>query len=200
MPAISPPRCAALPGAEPLRVGNAVEPGIAVRAACLADAAAVGRVHRESWRTTYSGILPAGLIAQEAGYKSEAAWMRRLAAALPEAAHFVAESDGEIVGFASCGPARHRLEGLEREIYALYVLQHRQRRGAGRALVRACAAHFVRHGHFGFYLWVLKANRARLFYEALGGEELAEKQERLGMHSFAELAYGWHDLSPLIGP
>ena len=102
------------------------------------------------------------------------------------------------MGFASCGEARHRLEGLEAEIYALYVLQGAQRQGAGRELVRACARHFVRHGRFGFYLWVLKANRARLFYEALGGAEMGEKSERLGLHSFSEVAYGWHELTSLV--
>ena len=102
------------------------------------------------------------------------------------------------MGFASCGEARHRLEGLEAEIYALYVLQGAQRQGAGRELVRACARHFVRHGRFGFYLWVLKANRARLFYEALGGAQMGEKSERLGLHSFSEVAYGWHELTSLV--
>ena len=79
------------------------------------------------------------------------------------------------------------------------MLQPHQRRGVGRALVRACARHFVRQGQFGFYLWVLKANRARLFYEAMGGVEMAEKVERVGrLHSFSQVAYGWHDLTALV--
>jgi hypothetical protein len=45
---------------------------------------------------------------------------------------------------------------------------------------------------------VLKANRARLFYEAMGGDELAERTERLGRHPFGQVAYGWHDLSALV--
>lgn len=170
----------------------------ALREAAVRDAGAIAFVHRESWRTTYTGILPAAVIEQLAGRKSEAAWQRRLTGRPPSEATFVAESGGRIVGFASCGPARHMLEGLEAEIYALYVLAGEQRRGLGRELVRACARHFVRQGHFGFYLWVLKANRARLFYEALGGEELGEKSERLGLHSFAEVAYGWHELTGLV--
>jgi len=125
-------------------------------------------------------------------------WRWRLARPEPMAATWLAESDGKLLGFASCGPARHLLEGLEAEIYSLYVLQAHQRAGVGRGLVRACAAHFVRHGVFGFYLWVLKANRARLFYEALGGEEMGEKSERLGRFSFVEVAYGWHDLTRLV--
>ena len=173
---------------------------LVLRPAQAGDAGPIARVHRESWRTTYAGILPLDVIATLAGRKSEAVWMRRLAVPPESQCTWVAERAGRIVGFANCGDARHRLEGLDAEIYALYVLQEEQRRGIGRELVRACARHFVRHGQFGFYLWVLKANRARMFYEAMGGEEIGEKTERLGLHSFAEIAYGWHDLTGLVTP
>ncbi len=169
-----------------------------LRLAAAADAAAIAHVHRESWRTTYSGILPHDVIAAQAGRKTAAEWHRRLSEGPARESTWIAERGGEIVGFVSCGAARHRLESLEAEIYALYVLQAHQRGGVGRELVRACARHFVRRGEFGFYLWVLKANRARLFYEALGGREIGEKTERLGLHSFAEIAYGWHDLTGLV--
>lgn len=173
--------------------------GLRVRVATVDDAEAIAFVHRESWRSTYSGILPLEVIAQATAAKSALLWRRRLALDSPEAIAFVAERERKLIGFASCGEARHRLEGLESEIYALYVLLDEQRHGAGRALVGECARHFVRHGRFGFYLWVLKANRARLFYEALGGQEIAEKTERLGLHSFAQVAYGWHELTGLVG-
>jgi ribosomal protein S18 acetylase RimI-like enzyme len=170
---------------------------VAVRAGTVADAAAVAAVHRESWRTTYAGILPLDAIAAHVGRSGEIAWRRRLATTVQ--ATWVAEREGRVVGFANCGDARHLLEGIDAEIYALYVVQGHQRRGAGRALVRACARHFVRQGQFGFYLWVLKANRARLFYEAMGGVEMAEKVERVGrLHSFGQVAYGWHDLTALV--
>ena len=170
-----------------------------MRAAHAGDAAAVSRVHQESWRTTYSGILPAAVIAEEAGRKTEAIWQRRLEAPAPGYATWLAEADGHVVAFASCGSARYRLENLEAEVYALYVLQEHQRRGIGAALLGECARHFVRQGLFGFYLWALKANRARLFYEALGGEPVAEKSERLGQHSFLEVAYAWRELAGLAG-
>ncbi|HUP98768.1 MAG TPA: GNAT family N-acetyltransferase [Usitatibacter sp.] len=172
--------------------------GLGVRLAKRADADGIARVHRDSWRTTYGGILPLDVIAAHSGRKSAEAWEQRLAEGPEREGTYIAERYGRIVGFASCGPARHRLEGLEAEVYTLYVLQEHQRRGIGRELVRACARHFVRRGEFGFYLWVLKANRARMFYEALGGQEIGEKTERLGLHSFAEVAYGWHDLTALV--
>jgi ribosomal protein S18 acetylase RimI-like enzyme len=179
---------------------DSVAAGFVVRAASPLDAAQLARVHRESWRTTYAGVLPLEFIARHAARASESAWRSRLHAARGLSATWIAEEPRQgIVGFASCGPAREPIEGLEAEIHALYVLQSSQRRGAGRALVSAAARHFVRNGYFGFHLWVLKANRARLFYEALGGHEIAERTERLGRHPFAEVAYGWHDLTALVG-
>jgi ribosomal protein S18 acetylase RimI-like enzyme len=177
-----------------------LDAAITVREATPADAGAIARVHRESWQTTYAGILPLDVIASQVGRKSEATWRRRLKLGTTGQATWIAQRGDEVVGFASCGDARHRLEGLEAEIYALYVLQPHQRRGVGRELMRTCARHFVRQGHFGFYLWVLKANRARLFYESMGGQEMGEKSERLGLHSFGEVAYGWHDLTALVVP
>jgi len=171
-----------------------------VRGATPRDAPAIARVHQECWRTTYSGILPAAVIAEAAGRKSEAVWRQRLNGTLAGQATWLAVGPaGDVLGFASCGAARHRLQGLEAEVYALYVLQEHQRRGIGASLLGECARHFVRHGLFGFYLWALKANRARLFYEALGGEAVAEKSERLGRHSYLEVAYAWHEVGPLVG-
>lgn len=176
-----------------------VAAGIVVRPASSADAAAISAVHRESWRTTYAGILPLDLITREAGRKSEESWRHWLENADRASATLVAELPREgIVGFSFCGAARAPLERLEAEIYALYVLQPHQRRGIGRELVAESARHFVRQGLFGFYLWVLKANRARFFYEALGGQAIAEKTEQLGGHPFNEIAYAWHDVEALV--
>jgi ribosomal protein S18 acetylase RimI-like enzyme len=171
---------------------------VVVRAARPADAGAIARVQHETWRTAYAGILPLDVITRHTDGRSAAAWQRSLARESGESVTWIAERAGKIIGFASCGPARVGIEGLDGEIFALYVLQPEQRRGVGRELVRACARHFVRHAIFGMFLWVLKANRARLFYETLGGEVVGEKVERLGKHDFTEIAYGWHDLTALV--
>jgi ribosomal protein S18 acetylase RimI-like enzyme len=156
-------------------------------------------VHRESWRTTYAGILPLEVIARHAGTKNESIWRSRLGRRARPEHHLARRAPRRgTARLRELRPARAPIEGLEAEIYALYVLQTAQRRGVGRALVRAAARHFVRNGYFGFYLWVLKANRARMFYEALGGQEVAERTEHLGGHPFAEIAYGWHDLGALV--
>ena len=42
-----------------------VDADLSVRAATAADAGAVARVHRESWRTSYTGILPLEVIERD---------------------------------------------------------------------------------------------------------------------------------------
>jgi ribosomal protein S18 acetylase RimI-like enzyme len=175
-----------------------VAASIEIRAAGRADAQAIARVQQETWRTTYAGILPLDVITSMTGRRDAREWAKRLDSRVPDTCTWIAQRAGKVIGFASCGPARADVEGLGGEIYALYVLQSEQRRGVGRELVRSSARHFVRHGIFGMFLWVLKANRARLFYETMGGEEMREKMERLGQHDFAEIAYGWRDLTALV--
>ena len=48
-------------------------------------------------------------------------------------------------------------------------------------------------------VWVLDNNHhARRFYEAMGGREIGIRSERLGLHRYDQVAYGWHDLTPLV--
>ncbi|HEY4998358.1 MAG TPA: hypothetical protein VII36_04410, partial [Usitatibacter sp.] len=96
---------------------------LVVRAAGPADAEAIARVQQETWRTAYAGILPLDVIASHTGNSDARAWGRRLARAMPEGATWIAERAGKVIGFASCGPARAPIEGLDGEIYALYVMQ-----------------------------------------------------------------------------
>ncbi len=44
-------------------------------------------------------------------------------------------------------------------------------------------------------VWVLALNPFKKFYEALGGQVIAEQQIERGGQSFTEIAYGWKDLS-----
>jgi GNAT superfamily N-acetyltransferase len=121
---------------------DSVAAGLVFGSASPLDAGALARVHRESWRTTYAGILPLEVIARHAGRNTK---RRGAAGSAPLAAqrHWIAERPGEgSSGFASCGPARAPIEGLDAEIYALYVLQSAQRRGIGRELVRAFGTAF----------------------------------------------------------
>lgn len=81
-----------------------------VRRATVADAEAIGRIHVESWRTTYAGIVPAEFLAALSAERRAEQW--RAGLANPESPTIVLVGElrpGEIAGFAACGPER---EGL----------------------------------------------------------------------------------------
>lgn len=177
---------------------------ITLREASPADAAAIGALHVASWRETYAGLLPAALLAGLSVDARSVMWGRIIAEpeAFGGAAVIVAEADGALIGFGSCGGQRDAAlaaAGYGGEIGAVYVLSAHQHQGTGRALIAALAQALSALGHEGASLWVLRENApARLFYERLGGEIVGEKQEEAqpGL-TLVELAYGWRDLSRL---
>jgi ribosomal protein S18 acetylase RimI-like enzyme len=131
-------------------------------------------------------------------------WRKILAEAVTfgEAAVFVAEAGGSLVGFGAC--CRQRDETLQRrgfsgEISAIYVLRSHQRGGVGRSIMGIMAQTFFEQGRTAASLWVLRENvMARGFYERLGGAILGEQQDARPNETLVEVAYGWPDVSRLL--
>jgi GNAT superfamily N-acetyltransferase len=80
---------------------------------------------------------------------------------------FVAEKDGEIVGFVAVGASGD--PGTDGELFAIYVHPEHWGAGVGRALIEAGEDELRRLGHEQAVLWVLDDNpKARRFYEIAG--------------------------------
>lgn len=176
-----------------------------IRPATADDVNGIATVHVESWRHTYDGLIPADVIARFTVERRAAYWSRVLAGTSEDANHalYVAEDDenGEIIGFASFGPARDEIPGFDVELYAIYLLPAVQGRGVGQALTRAGARHLKDAGYGALLVWVLAGNQnARRFYEALGGDYVTDKMLTMGEAELHEVAYGWRDLAALAGP
>jgi ribosomal protein S18 acetylase RimI-like enzyme len=164
-----------------------------VRRAHIDDAAAIARVHVDSWRTTYRDLLPAEFLASltEAGYTER--WQRVIGDGSSRV--YVVEEDGEVVGFASCGRERAGEAGFAGELYAIYVLEGAQRRGHGRELVRAAVEGLREMGLKDLIIWVLRDNApARRFYERLGGTYVRTQPITIGPTTLEEISYGWRSL------
>jgi len=174
-----------------------------IREATPADAAAVARVHRESWRATYRGLIPnetyAALSLDELLDERQAHWTAVLAADGPERVYIAENDRGEVFGIASGGPCRTDDPADARyagELYVLHVLQSGQRHGTGRALVRAVAWRLADADMHGMLVWVLRGNEgARRFYEALSGQFVRDAASP-GV-PVPEVAYGWADTAIL---
>src|SRR5437762_14336358 len=110
---------------------------IKIREATHADIPAIARVHVDSWRTTYKGILPDHILAGLTYEERERLWDRILSEGNLDAGVFcyVAEDEsGEVIGFASGGPERTGDADYKGEINVIHVRQAYQGQGIGHRL------------------------------------------------------------------
>jgi GNAT superfamily N-acetyltransferase len=170
-------------------------PLVKIRTADLADAEGIARVHVDSWRSTYQGILPANFLSLLSYERRTAQWKEAIGQVAETNWVFVAESRGsQIVGFLSCGPIREELANYAAEIFAIYLLKEWQGIGIGRRIFERAFKELKTEGYKSVMLWVLKSNPARKFYERMGGELIGEKQIEIGGVRLIEIAYGWSAL------
>ncbi|KIC68276.1 GNAT family N-acetyltransferase [Kocuria rhizophila] len=124
------------------------------------DAPRIAEVHVQSWRETYTGLVPERFFGDAARQARLRLWTGLLADPTVRERIRVAEVDGTIVGFAEHGRPVEPGPARERELRVLYVLREHHGSGAGQALLDAVL------GEEPAQLWVAEANpRAIRFYE-----------------------------------
>lgn len=157
-------------------------------------------MHVDGWRTTYKGIVPDEFIAELTYEMRERQWQRTLSEESLDSGVFcyVAEDEsGHIAGFVSGGPERTGDHTYKGEVRSIYLLQAHQGQGIGRRLMSACVNRLIQAGMRTMLVWVIKANPACSFYEALGGQKIGERQEKIRGTNIDEVAYGWKDITSL---
>ena len=177
-----------------------------IRRGTKADAAAIGRVHVETWQAAYAGLLPDSLLAAMSDVRQSAWWSRLLADPGEARGVFVADDEEMgVVGFGSCGPVRDPPEGLDGreirvgEVYTLYVEPDFQNMGLGRRLLDALFRQLRADGCDTAVLWMLASNPSRFFYEGLGGERVGDRVDSMAGVDVEEMAFAWRDLAaPLV--
>lgn len=139
------------------------------RAARATDAEAIAALHADSWRRHYRGAYADGFLDGDVDADRRAVWNDRLSSRRDDCHTIVAESEGDIVGFA------HTILGEDPRWGALLENLHvafgHQRRGIGARLLELSARAVIENSPAsGLYLWVLEQNvAAQGFYRALGG-------------------------------
>ena len=167
-----------------------------IRAATEGDIPAIARVHVDTWRSAYGGIVDAAYLGSLSYEDFET--RRRERFGTPGTRTFVGEAGGEVVAFATAGPNRELDAKHDSELYAIYVREGFARRGIGRGLVAAVAGWLAAENRRGMILWVLRDNApSRRFYESVGGTPAGEKDFRFGTQDLPHAAYGWPDVAAL---
>lgn len=165
---------------------------IIIRKAILTDAKGMAKVHVDSWKTTYTNIVPVEYLNNLSYESREQMWTN----AIPDGGIYVAENkEGMIVGFAKGGKERSgNYKGHDGELYAIYILKEYQRKGIGRSLVKPIIAEIKEMGLNSMLVLVLKDNPSRRFYESLGGRIIDSVEVEIGGKKLSELVYGWEDI------
>lgn len=144
---------------------------VRIRPARADDAEAIGRAHSEGWGAAYRGIMSDEAVDAfvHAGDHTTR-WSERMEERSDGRVIWVAELDGEVVGFAQTGPSRQPDAGpQDAELYCTYLGAGAIGSGIGRRLLGHAVDDLSGRGFGCARLWVLEANsRARRFYEAAG--------------------------------
>src|SRR4029453_14185630 len=124
-----------------------------------AHAEAIAAVHVESWRAAYPRIVAQSFLDNLSVERRTAFWSRVLAD--PGPVTWVAERDGEVVGFAGIGrPAEDDAADLAPDTMGLATISLRPSaagQGIGRALLEHATTYLVERGVSTFMLWVFEA-------------------------------------------
>lgn len=167
-----------------------------LRQAVVSDAGIIARVHTESWRSSYRGMLSddyldGGIVEERQPY-----WQKTLNAPQPERRHvLVAEKDKVLIAFVSVFLDEEPQYGAL--LHNLHVLPTWKGQGVGRLLVSEAARWTLLQDVKQMHLWVFKVNHeARKFYDALEGKIVEEKLQTVaGNVERNLLCYLWTDLN-----
>lgn len=139
-----------------------------IRPATADDAAALARVHVDSWRAAYRDLVPETSLQGFSYQWREECFRESLATGAEET--YVVQLDQQIVGFLTLGASRDPDLDASRtgEIWGIYILPEYWRRGIGKRLADEAESILRSRNYEYAVLWVLENNqRARRFYEAM---------------------------------
>lgn len=171
-----------------------------LRPATPSDASDTATLHAESWRFAYRGALSDEYLARRVVVDREALWTERFLA--PKANQYVAvaQTQGQLAGFACVFTAEHPEWGsLLDNIHVRAALQGK---GIGTALLSSIARWCLSNAvHGGMYLWVLQSNlSAQRFYTRLGARNVGvDVWHPPGGGSVPRYCFSWHSVQALAG-
>ncbi|WP_179392727.1 GNAT family N-acetyltransferase [Sporosarcina sp. JAI121] len=164
-----------------------------IRKAEIEDAGGIAKVHVDSWRTTYKGIVPDDFLESLSYENRELIWKK----GINENNVYIAENkNGQVIGFSTGGIERTgKYEAYTGELYAIYILKEYQGKGIGRLLVKSVVDDIKNKNLNSMLIWAIEENPACRFYEALGGKKIDTEEIEIGGKNLSEVAYGWDDIA-----
>ncbi|MEK6222147.1 MAG: GNAT family N-acetyltransferase, partial [Chloroflexota bacterium] len=122
----------------------------------LQDVPAIATIHVSAWQEAYKALMPAEVLDKLSVAKRTTMWERSMASPRSSTTIYIAEEEGEAVGFIAGGPPQTEVKDYRAEVYALYILPSHWRKGLGRQLMQKIITNFQEHNKTSMVIWVLK--------------------------------------------
>jgi ribosomal protein S18 acetylase RimI-like enzyme len=169
-----------------------------IRTVTASDGEVIARLHTQSWRDSYRGILSDAYLDGDILGERQGLWRARLQSPQPGQVGLLAFNGTSAVGFAFAFPGAHERWGTLLD--NLHVLPDQRGGGIGTQLLHALTGHVLAHypGE-GLFLWVYERNtRTRAYYERLGAKQIERAEITApGGGAVAEWLYAWPDIAAL---
>ncbi|PJO41798.1 GNAT family N-acetyltransferase [Lysinibacillus xylanilyticus] len=168
-----------------------------IRKANIEDAQGIGKVHVDSWRTTYKGTLPDDFLNNLSYEQRTELWKKNISDATNYV--LVAENEqNEIIGFATGGTRKTNSVPNATDLTSIYLLEEYQGIGIGKQLLKEIFAYFKLKGYEKVFVEVLAENKTRNFYEYYGAQYVNNTEIKIGGKVLEELIYVWNDIDKVI--
>lgn len=161
-----------------------------IRKANVLDAEAIAKVHVDTWRTAYEGILPSSFLDKLSYHQRTELWEMNLRK--PDDYVIVAvNEESRVIGFADTSKRPTNLENNSTDLTSLYLLKEYQGRGIGKLLMQELFRYYNEQNYVSVYVEVLKDNPTKTFYEAFGAKHIEDIEIQIGGKKLIESIYKW---------
>ena len=168
-----------------------------IREATLQDAAGIAKVHVDSRRTTYKGIIPQSFLNNLSYEQRTHLWQKNTTDSNRKV--YVAETEQhEIIGFVVGEKRETNKEDGACDLSAIYLLEQWQGFGVGKQLLKKIMHDFQQQGYHKVYVEVLAENKTRHFYQYYGAEYVKTVQLKFDDTPVDEEIYVWNDIEAAL--
>ena len=149
---------------------------INITKATAADIITIQSIAASTWPTTYSDILSGNQISYmlDKMYKTT---VLQTQIAAPNNQYFLAEKDGQVIGFCHVAASE---DVATYKLHKIYVLPNIQKSGAGVSLLNAAEDYAKQNGAKDIILNVNRHNNAFQFYQKMGFQILRTEDIDIG--------------------
>ncbi|MBM7667298.1 ribosomal protein S18 acetylase RimI-like enzyme [Solibacillus kalamii] len=167
-----------------------------IRKANRGDAPGIAKVHVDSWRTTYKGIIPQNFLDGLSYEQRTKLWENNISDQTNTI--FVAENENIIIGFVTGSTRSTNKEVGASDLTSIYLLEEWQGQSVGKKLLNQIMTSLLEQGYQKVYVDVLADNKTKQFYQYYGAEYVKTVQLSIAGKTLEEEIYVWNSVEKVI--